>query len=129
MLLAFSTKSSIFETVDSPNSLVTSIVNSAFLFINPDNADSPTPISLRTDSPVSADVSTIEKPSTTTPSKGIFSPGFTTIISPILTSSGETTFISDPTFKLAESGLICISEVIDFLDFPTAILCKYSPIL
>ena len=58
-------------------------------------------ISLKIDSPVRADVSTIDIPLTTTPSRGIFSPGFTTIISPILTSSGDTTFTSDSNFKLA----------------------------
>ena len=41
-------------------------------------------------SPVSATVSRKLSPSTTVPSSGIRSPGRTTMISPILTSSGET---------------------------------------
>ena len=56
------------------------------LFINPDKTSSPTDTSLNKDSPVSADVSIILIPSTTVPSKGIFSPGFTTIKSPTSTS-------------------------------------------
>ena len=79
LLLAFSTISNIFEAVDSEKSLVTCTVNKAFLFINPDNKLSPFLTVLSTDSPVNAEVSIIELPSITTPSRGTFSPGFTII--------------------------------------------------
>ena len=42
------------------------------------------------DSPVRAEVLTLEVPSSTTPSKGMRSPGFTTMMSPRATSSGST---------------------------------------
>ncbi|MPM30638.1 hypothetical protein SDC9_77188 [bioreactor metagenome] len=115
--------------MDSEKFLVTFTVNKEFLLINPDNNSSPDLTVLKTDSPVKADVSTIELPSIITPSKGTFSPGLTIIKLPISTSSGSTTLIELPTFKFATSGFICIKSEIDFLDLPTAISCKYSPIL
>ena len=129
LLLAFSTKSNTFDTADSPKSLVTSIVNNAFLFMKPERTSSSTLTLLSTDSPVRAEVSTIEEPSITIPSRGTLSPGLTTIMSPISTSSGSTTSISFPIFKFAMSGLISINDEIDFLDLPTAIPCKNTPTL
>ena len=91
----FSTSSSIFETVDSPNAFVT------FTRIMPERFTEPLIISLPSftflgiDSPVSAEVSTVEAPDTTTPSRGTFSPGFITITLPHSTSSGST-FSSSP---------------------------------
>ncbi len=41
-------------------------------------------------SPVSAAVFSVELPNVTTPSIGIFSPGFTTMVLPTSTSSGST---------------------------------------
>ena len=97
--------------------------------MKPESTSSSTFTLLSTDSPVSADVSTIEEPSITIPSRGTLSPGLTTIMSPISTSSGSTTSISFPIFKLATSGLISINDEIDFLDLPTAIPCKNTPSL
>ena len=90
LVLAFSTKSRILDAVDSLNSFVTSIFNIPVLLIHPLNTVSFTFAFLGTDSPVNAEVSSIDSPSFTIPSKGIFSPGFTTISSPKLTSSGAT---------------------------------------
>ena len=90
LLLAFSTKSRIFEAVDSSNSFVTLIVNIPVLLMQPLRTASPFTDFLGTDSPVRALVSNIDSPSSTIPSNGIFSPGFTTILSPIDISSGST---------------------------------------
>ena len=54
-------------------------------------------------SPVNAELSICAFPFTITPSNGILSPVFTTIISPILTSSGATCLNSSPCFKFAYS--------------------------
>ena len=81
----------------------------------------PSPISHGSDSPVRADVSKAEYPLTISPSSGTFSPGFTIIISPGFTSSGETFSIFSPIFKFAKSGLMSIRSEIDFLDLFTAI--------
>ncbi len=48
---------------------------------------SPSPLSTGTDSPVTIDSSSVERPRTMTPSTGTFSPGRTTISSPGTTSS------------------------------------------
>lgn len=72
LLLAFCTKSRILETVESPNSFVTSTVNSPFLLIVPDRISFPGSTSHGTDSPVMADVSSIDIPSITLPSRGTF---------------------------------------------------------
>ena len=100
LLLAFSTKSSILLTVDSPNFLVTFTFKTLSLLMHPLNTSSPFSTLLGTLSPVRASVLSIELPSTTTPSKGIFSPGLMSIISSILTSFGST--------------LICLSFLITF---------------
>ena len=70
-------------TVDSSNSFDTFIFINPFKFIQPLKTSSFSSISLGIDSPVKAFVSKLDFPSTTFPSNGIFSPGFTTIISPI----------------------------------------------
>ena len=90
--LAFSTKSRIFETVDSPNSLVVFIFKTPVIFITPLVILSPHLTVFGTLSPVSATVSSDDLPSTITPSSGTFSPGLTTIMLPISTSSGSTLF-------------------------------------
>ncbi|MNW51853.1 hypothetical protein D3C74_293490 [compost metagenome] len=127
LLLAFSTRSRILATVDSPNSFVTSIVRTPFLFINPLSTSSPAATSRGKDSPVNAEVSMAESPSMTLPSRGTFSPGRTTMKSPIRTSSGLTRRISSPDFKLAKSGLMSINAPIDFRDRLTAMLWNSSP--
>ena len=98
MLLAFSTKSKILLTVDSPYSFDTFTKIFPLSFIDPLNTSSFSFASTGTDSPVKALVSSIVVPSIIVPSNGIFSPGFTTIISPIFTSSGST-FSSFPSLK------------------------------
>ena len=87
---AFSTSSKIFATVDSPNSLDTLISKIPLRFIHPLITSSPALTFFGKASPVKAEVSIDAFPETTIPSSGIFSPVFTVIISPILTSVGET---------------------------------------
>ena len=87
---AFSTRSSILLAVDSLNSFVTSRLNSPSLFILPLYTWSPTFTLFGTDSPVSAEVSSIAFPETTIPSSGIISPAFICILAPISTSYGST---------------------------------------
>ena len=108
---------------------VTLTLSNPFIFTNPLNISLPEVISLGMDSPDKAEVSTAEHPLITKPSRGILSPGFITITSPILTSSGATLIISLPCFKLAYSGLIAISEAMDFLELLTAMFWRYSPVL
>ena len=70
---------------------------------------SPTVLSTGTDSPVSADSSIAELPFIIIPSTGIDSPGRTMNISPILTSSIATSFLSPSTRRVAVFGAIFIS--------------------
>ena len=79
-------------------------------------------------SPVNAELSICAFPFTITPSNGILSPVFTTIISPILTSSGATCLNSSPCFKFAYSGFIFIKSDIDFLVLLTAFDSNIFPI-
>ena len=95
----FSTSSNIFETVDSPNSLVVLIFSTPFILIQPLIISSPSLASLGRLSPVSALVLRVEFPSVIIPSRGTFSPGCTTIILPIATSSGDT-FSSFPSLSI-----------------------------
>ena len=88
--LEFSTRSSIFDTVESPNSFVVRIWIVPVRLIHPLITSSPHAASLGTLSPVSALVLSEVFPSIITPSIGTFSPGFTTIMVPISTSSGST---------------------------------------
>ena len=62
--------------------------------MEPDKISLPFSTLTGSDSPVRADVFIIDLPSITTPSKGTFSPAFTTIISSMFISSGETFLIS-----------------------------------
>ena len=88
--LAFSTRSRILETVDSPNSFVVRIFRRPLILMQPLMTSSPDSTSRGRLSPVRALVFSVELPSTTSPSIGIFSPGFTTMIVPTSTSSGST---------------------------------------
>ena len=97
--LAFSTRSSIFETVEAPNSFVVLTFKTPLMFIEPEMIPSPALMLLGRLSPVRALVSREEEPSTTTPSRGTFSPGWTTIMEPISTSSGST-FTSFPSSSI-----------------------------
>ena len=95
LLLAFSTRSSILATVDSPKGLVTRTRISPLVLTQPEDISSPTPTSRGSASPVSATVFSALCPSTITPSSGTFSPALITISSPTCTSSGST-WISSP---------------------------------
>ena len=64
-------------------------------------ASSPSKTSFGRDSPVSALVSNVDTPLIIFPSRGIFSPGFTTMISSIFTSSGSTSSTPFSVFKFA----------------------------
>ena len=88
--LAFSTRSRIFDTVESPNSFVVLILRTPVILIHPLITSSPSPASLGRLSPVRALVFSAVLPSMIMPSIGTFSPGCTTITEPISTSSGST---------------------------------------
>ena len=88
--LAFSTRSRILETVDSPNSFVVRIFSTPFMLMQPLMISSPVFTSRGRLSPVSALVLRLASPSTMMPSSGTFSPGCTTITLPTATSSGST---------------------------------------
>ena len=77
--VAFSTISNIFTTVELPKFLVTCILNNPLIFKLPLYTASPTDTFTGNASPVNAEVSSCPLPCTTMPSKGIFSPAFTTI--------------------------------------------------
>ena len=124
---AFSTRSVIFDTVDSPKLFVIFSVSKPLWLMQPDRASSPLRMLLGTDSPVSALVSSMDSPSTTMPSSGIFSPGFTTMISPTATLSGETTCNTPFRLTVAESGQMSIRSEMDFLERFTASDWKNSP--
>ena len=88
--LAFSTRSRILDTVDSPKARVVRTFSTPVMEIQPLMTSSPGPASRGRLSPVRALVFRLELPSSTTPSMGTFSPGRTTITAPSATSSGST---------------------------------------
>ena len=90
LALEFSIRFSILATVDSPKALVTCTRRAPLWLMQPLITSSPGSTSRGSDSPVSAAVSTVLRPSRTTPSSGIRSPGLITMTSPMATSSGST---------------------------------------
>ena len=128
LLLAFSTISRILETVDSPNSFVVCIFRTPERLMQPLRISSPTMTSRGMLSPVSADVLSEDVPSTTIPSIGTLSPGLTTIVVPISTSSGSTSTSSPSCSMKAESGRISMSLEILVLLISTATDWNSSPI-
>ena len=70
---------------------------------------------MSSDSPVSADVSSLVLPSKTTPSTGTLSPFFTTRTSSNLISSTPIVLSSSPTFKLAKFCFIFNKSLTEFL--------------
>ena len=74
-LLAFSTKSKILDTVESPNAFVVLTKIVLVKFTVPLITELPTITSCGKDSPVKALVSSVESPLIMIPSRGIFSPG------------------------------------------------------
>jgi len=111
-----------FETVLSLKALVTLTLITPSIFIVPLITLSFTVTSFGTDSPVREEVLIELEPSIITPSRGIFSPGLTIIISLIFTSFGFTVNSFPSRMTLAYSGFISIRFVIDFRLLPTAIL-------
>ena len=128
LLAAFSTRSRIFDTVDSANALVVRTLSSPFRFTQPERISSPLFILRGTLSPVSATVSRLDVPSITTPSMGTFSPGRITIISPTFTISGATLNISPSRSTFAVSGRISIRCDMDLRLRPSATSSNISPI-
>ena len=104
--VAFSMRSIILLAVESLNSFVVFIFIRFSLLISPLDTLSPTVTYLGMLSPVNADVFSIVAPSIISPSNGIFSNGFTTMVSPILTSEGSTFSIFSPLKTFANSGVI-----------------------
>ena len=127
-LSARSTRSMIFETVLSPKTFVVFTLTTPERFMQPDMILSPTEISRGRLSPVNAAVSSEVSPSMTLPSIGTLSPGFTTIISPIATSSGDTSDTRPSLSTLATSGLIARRCEMLSLLFPSAYSSNSSPI-
>ncbi len=117
---AFSTRSMIFDAVDSPKVLFTFMCSSPEMFTHPEITSSPTVTSRGRLSPVSATVLRLELPSRTVPSSGIFSPGFTTMVSPTSTVSGATVVTSPPRSTLAVSGRMSIRCEMDSRLRPSA---------
>ena len=94
-----STSSKIFDTVDSPNSFVVLILSTPDILMHPLMTSSPSDASRGALSPVRATVLSVDLPLVITPSIGIFSPGFTTIVLPMPTSSGLI-LMSFPSFSI-----------------------------
>ena len=117
---AFSTSSRMRDTVESENGLVTRTVSAPVRLMQPEATSPPSSTWRGTDSPVSAAVSSCEAPLTTTPSSGTRSPGFTTMRSPIATSSGSTSTSAPSRITLANSGAMSIMSAIDLRLRPTA---------
>ena len=88
--LAFSTSSRMRLTVDSPKGLVVRTCRRPVMLMQPETTSAPVSTWRGTLSPVRAEVSSWLAPSVTTPSMGMRSPGFTTMMEPTSTSSGST---------------------------------------
>ena len=97
--LAFSTRSRIRETVESPNSFVVRIFSTPVILMHPLMISSPAFASRGTLSPVRALILRVDAPSIMMPSIGTFSPGCTTMTEPVSTSSGSIR-TSAPSFSI-----------------------------
>ena len=111
---AFSISANTFDTEEFLNSHVVLILSTPDRFMQPLMTSSPSETSLGMLSPVNALVSIPECPLRTVPSIGILSPGFTTIMLPVITSSGlmRSSFPFISTF--AYSGLKSINAIMFF---------------
>ena len=119
--LEFSTRSKILATVDSPYTLVVRMRSSPCWLTQPLMTSSPGRTVRGRLSPVRAAVSSVLSPLSTTPSRGIFSPGRTAITAPTGTSSGSVTVSVPSAFsKLALSGRMSISALMLRRLLPTA---------
>ena len=103
----------IFDAVDSPKVLSTLIFSAPEMLMQPEMTSLPTPTSRGMLSPVSATVLRLERPPMTVPSIGIFSPGFTTTVSPTCTEAGLTTVTWPLRSTLAVSGRMSIISEMD----------------
>ena len=83
-----------------------------------------TPASLGTLSPVTEETSIEDEPAVITPSIGIISPGFTIIVSPVITSLGLTLSSFPHLSASAYKGRIFISFSIDLTDLSTDLSCR-----
>ena len=95
--------------------------------MQPARASAPGATSRGSDSPVRAAVFTEDTPSTTVPSRGIFSPGRTWMMSPGATSSGSTVSVPPWRSTWALSGRMSIRSEMDRRDLSTAQLWNSSP--
>ena len=124
---AFSTSSRMRATVLSAKVPVVRTVITPVRLITPLRISSPARLSTGALSPVSAAAFTLVSPVRITPSSGTRSPGFTTIVSPVCTSSGETSSSAPSRTTVAVSGRMSISEEMLLRLLPTAIRWNHSP--
>ena len=122
-----STSSRTLATVESSYSLETSTLRTAEMLIVPETISSPAAMSLGTDSPVRALVSRVDSPETTFPSRGTFSPGRISMMSPTATSSGSTVSVEPFLTTWAKSGWMSMRSAMDCLVLPTARFSNHSP--
>ena len=72
-------------------------------------------------------MSSWELPSSTTPSKGTFSPGRTKIVCPTWMSRASTSLLCPFSSRLARSGRTSSRAEMDLREEETALVCRYSP--
>ncbi len=126
-LLASSTNFMICESVVLSPTFVAFIFKYPFLLIVPETTLSPIVFSTGMLSPVILDWSTVEFPSSITPSTGILPPGLIVIMSPTIISS-KSNSISFPSLKTkAVLGANLINLLIASLVFPFDLVSKYFP--
>jgi hypothetical protein len=125
---ASSTSARILETVDSSKGLVTLSLINPLRLTQPLSTVSPTPTSQGSDSPVSAIVFSEVFPSMISPSRGIFSPALTQMISPTqISSQGFSISSLWLSSTNAVSARIESRDLMEFRLLPTAMLWKSSP--
>ncbi len=108
------TRSSIFERKVSSPTFVVLISSTPERFIAPPVTSEPVSFATGWDSPVRRDSSTPESPSTTTPSRGILSPGLTWIIVSGFTASIGTIRVFPSETTLASRGCRVMSALTCF---------------
>ena len=124
---AFSTRSRILDAVDSPKALVVLTLSTPLRLTHPESTSSPGPMLRGTLSPVRATVSRLDSPSSTTPSRGTFSPGCMRIVSPGSTSSGWTVSRFPSLSTWALSGLMARRWAMLRRLLPSAFSSNHSP--
>ena len=124
---ACSTSLIIWANAVSLPTFVALYLNMPNLFMLAPKTLSPIFLSIGMLSPVSIDSSIVVVPSTISPSTGSFSPGFTKITSPTLTSSIEIIFSTPSTIIVAFFGANPISFLIASDVFPLVLASKYFP--